>query len=355
MLFLCYFVLKFSKILAVLFCAAWRWPFWPVLPPGGSAQQCSLLQAGAWRQFWSGQAVAPVFASFFDFHVIVAWVMTSSSNPKRMKTTVGNPSKGQKRKERIYSHYFLTKDNEDRFQVVMQRKLVAERKVIFKPGEVNEFQLELIRRGWERLGSYPSTFSVTLVKEFYTNAKVTTSAAPTFLSYVRGKRVPFDADTINDFLGTQLADDVECQFSVLDDEGVAPGELIQALCLAGEGFHRGTIQRGSLHPLARFWSAFVHANISPCSHVSDLTEGRATILYTSLTGRVMDVGQFIANEIHRCANAAGKAALGPVSYTQLDVYKRQAWQGPRRRHQPQAEPEPEPEPEACLLSTSRCV
>jgi len=109
--------------------------------------------------------------------------MAYSSNPKRMKTAVGNPSKGQKRKEIIYSHYFLTKDNEDRFQV-------AERKVILKPGEVNEFQLELIRRGWERLGSYPSTFSVTLVKEFYANAKVTTSAAPTFLSYVRGKRVP---------------------------------------------------------------------------------------------------------------------------------------------------------------------
>ncbi|QCE15374.1 hypothetical protein DEO72_LG11g2384 [Vigna unguiculata] len=231
--------------MAGLLCTAWRWPIWPVLLPGGGALQSSL--------------------------------MASSSNPKRMKTIVGNPSKGQKRKERIYSHYFLTKDNEDRFQVVMQRKLVAERKVILKPGEV------------------------------------TTSTTPTFLSYVRGKRVPFDADTINEFLGTQLADDVECQFSVLDDEGVAPGELIQALCLAGEGFHRDTIQRGSLHPLARFWSAFVHVNISPCSHVSDLTEGRATILYTILTGRVMDVGQFIANEIHRCANAAGKAALGHPS------------------------------------------
>jgi len=60
--------------------------------------------------------------------------------------------------------------------------------------------------------------------------------------------VPFDADMINEFLGTQLVDDVECQFSSLDDEGVAPGELIQAFCLAGQGFHRGTIQRGSLHP-----------------------------------------------------------------------------------------------------------
>jgi len=74
--------------------------------------------------------------------------MASSSNPKRMKIAVGNPSKGHKQKERIYSHYFLTKDNEDYFQVVMQRKYVAERKVILKPGEVNEFQLELIRRGW---------------------------------------------------------------------------------------------------------------------------------------------------------------------------------------------------------------
>ncbi|QCE05856.1 hypothetical protein DEO72_LG9g864 [Vigna unguiculata] len=275
------------------------------VPPGGGhfclffrhavAPSSALVASRRLAAVFVGPGGGPCFLlSFSHFHSIA---MTSSSNPKRMKTTVGNPSKGQKRKERIYSHYFLTKDNEDHFQVVMQRKLVAERKVILKPGEVNEFQLELIRRGWERLDSYPSTFSVTLVKEFYANAKVTTSATPTFLSYVRGKRVPFDADTINEFLGTQLADDVECQFSVLDDEGVAPGELIQALCLAGEGFHK----------------AFVHANISPCSHVSDLTEGRATILYIILTGRVMDVGQFIANEIHRCANAAGNVALGHPS------------------------------------------
>jgi len=34
--------------------------------------------------------------------------MASSSNLKRMKIAIGNPSKGQKRKERIHSHYFLT-------------------------------------------------------------------------------------------------------------------------------------------------------------------------------------------------------------------------------------------------------
>jgi len=68
-------VLQFSKVLgcavlyrlavAILACfSAMQWRL-----------QCSLLQASAWRQFWRGQAVAPVFASFFDFHVIVAWVV----------------------------------------------------------------------------------------------------------------------------------------------------------------------------------------------------------------------------------------------------------------------------------------
>jgi len=69
--------------------------------------------------------------------------ITFSSNPKRVKTTIGNPSEGKKRKKHFYSNYFLTKDNEARFALVMQRKFMPERKVILKPGEVNELQLEL--------------------------------------------------------------------------------------------------------------------------------------------------------------------------------------------------------------------
>ena len=47
--------------------------------------------------------------------------------------------------------------------------------------------------------------------------------------------------------------------------------------------------------------------------MSDLTEGHVTILYTILTGQMMDVGQYTANEIHQCAKAAGKATLGHPS------------------------------------------
>jgi len=103
--------------------------------------------------------------------------------------------------------------------------------------------------------------------------------------------------------------------------------------------------------------------------MSNLTEGQATILYTILTSRVMDVGQYIANEIHRCANAAGKAALGhPSLITDLCILARvdtfvpllqKAMQNldfsyfqrfcsiaprPRRCQQQQAKPKPEPDP-----------
>jgi len=99
--------------------------------------------------------------------------------------------------------------------------------------------------------------------------------------------------------------------------------------------------------------------------------GCVTILYTILTGRVMDVGQYIANEIHRCVNASSKATLGNPSFithlcslagvhisvpslekaTQdldFSYFQRFCSVAPRlrRRHQPQAKPEPEPEPEA---------
>jgi len=49
--------------------------------------------------------------------------MASSSNPERIKTAIDNPTKGQKRKEIIYSHQFLTKDNDDHFLVITQRNL----------------------------------------------------------------------------------------------------------------------------------------------------------------------------------------------------------------------------------------
>ncbi|KOM42759.1 hypothetical protein LR48_Vigan05g036300 [Vigna angularis] len=56
----------------------------------------------------------------------------------------------------------------------------------------------------------------------------------------------------------------------------------------------------------------VHSNISPCTHVSDVTVNRAVILYAILTRRSVNLGKLIANEIRNCANST-KAPLGHPS------------------------------------------
>jgi len=87
------------------------------------------------------------------FNASLCWMfilqMTFSSNLKRVKMAINNPSKGRQRKEIFYSNQFQTKEHEKQFSLVMQWKVVRERKVNLKPGEINKFQVELNRRGRE--------------------------------------------------------------------------------------------------------------------------------------------------------------------------------------------------------------
>ncbi|KOM29042.1 hypothetical protein LR48_Vigan630s000100 [Vigna angularis] len=74
------------------------------------------------------------------------------------------------------------------------------------------------------------------------------------------------------------------------------------------------IRRVDLTPLAKYWMAFSHANIQPCSYMSDITISRALLLYSVLRGISINIGQVIANEIQVCANTMNtKAPLGHPS------------------------------------------
>ncbi|KOM41131.1 hypothetical protein LR48_Vigan04g132900, partial [Vigna angularis] len=74
------------------------------------------------------------------------------------------------------------------------------------------------------------------------------------------------------------------------------------------------IKRVDLTPLSKYWMAFSHANIQPCSHVSDITISTALLLYCVLRGLSINIGQVIANEIQVCANTMNrKTPLGHPS------------------------------------------
>ncbi|KOM25715.1 hypothetical protein LR48_Vigan176s001100 [Vigna angularis] len=92
------------------------------------------------------------------------------------------------------------------------------------------------------------------------------------------------------------------------------------LCLPGGHFQRNrngavvNIRRADLTPLAKYWMTFSHANIQPCSHVSDITVSRALLMYCVMKGMSINISQVIANEIQVCANTMiNKAPLGHPS------------------------------------------
>ncbi|KOM41071.1 hypothetical protein LR48_Vigan04g126900 [Vigna angularis] len=146
-----------------------------------------------------------------------------------------------------------------------------ERKAGLIPEFAPKFGEQLENRNWGRLATYPTSANLAVVKEFYTNArKLGDHPTEEYMSYVRGHTIWYDLDSIN--------------------------------------------RRADLTPLAKYWMTFSHANIRPCSHVSDITVSRALLLYCVMKGMSINIGQVIANEIQVCANTMNnKAPLGHPS------------------------------------------
>ncbi|XP_014506339.1 uncharacterized protein LOC106766095 [Vigna radiata var. radiata] len=254
--------------------------------------------------------------------------MASSSNPKRIKTIGHKKDKGKKKKSSIYSHHFLSKKNEDHFQVIQNRRLLMERQVEKLYLDAPDFGDELERRNWACILTYPEPASIAIVKEFYANARHFSDEEEPFLIYVRGRRVPFDALTINSFLGTDWPQDLaSCEYTAArSDEfkDVDIEEVERVLCVLGGHFHRNHngkplhIKHSLLTPVNQYWVALIHANISPCSHVFDLITTRAILLYFILQGRQISLGQLIATENFDFAQSANPKA--PLGYPSLITY-----------------------------------
>ncbi|WVZ14690.1 hypothetical protein V8G54_012256 [Vigna mungo] len=250
--------------------------------------------------------------------------MASSSNPKRVKTIGHKKDKGKKMKSNIFSHHFLSEKHEEHFQVVQNRRLLMERKVEQLIMEAPQFGDELERRHWLRLLHYPEPASIAIVKEFYANARHFSDGEEPFVSYVRGRRVPFDVATINTFLNTQWPEDIaSCEYAAVrvnQFREVDFTNVEHVLCVPEGHFSRNlhgkplNIRRSFLQPVYKYWVALLHANISPCSHVSDLITSRAVLLYHIIQGQQINLGQCIAQEIFNCAHSANpKAPLGHPS------------------------------------------
>ena len=110
-----------------------------------------------------------------------------------MASTSRRRNTGSKRKEPerprgFDSQRFLSKQHEDHFVTVQERRLLMERKASFLLDLVPEFGAEILRRDWEKLTTYLAPASIELVREFYTNA-IPRGGVVTgrYRSFVRGR------------------------------------------------------------------------------------------------------------------------------------------------------------------------
>ncbi|KOM47476.1 hypothetical protein LR48_Vigan07g118000 [Vigna angularis] len=243
--------------------------------------------------------------------------MTSSSS-KRVKTMASK--RKDKEPEQPHSSRFLTRKYEKHFKVVKDMRLLMERKVGMIPNFAPQFGEQLLGRNWGKLATYPAPANIVVVKQFYTNArKIGDYPTEDYLGYVRGHAIRYDPDFINSFLGTVWVGE-QCHFALCMEEGIDFDDVESVLCVPGGHFQRNkigsvvNIRRTDLNPLAKYWMAFSHANILPCSHVSDITLSRALLLYCVIRNLNVNIGQVIANEIQMCANTINnKAPLGHPS------------------------------------------
>ncbi|KAG2398475.1 uncharacterized protein HKW66_Vig0090440 [Vigna angularis] len=235
--------------------------------------------------------------------------MASVSGTKRIKTTA---TKRQKQKKNSKPQTFLSQRHKKNFEESQNRRLLMERVVEQLPREEPQFAQEVWRRHWSNLISFPEPANIDVVREFYANARSYLDEPQPFTSYVRGRPVAFDANTINSFLNTQWpGGNSTCHYSDANRTnfaGIDYEEVERTLCLPRGHFHRNRqgqplhIKRSFLTPLSKYWMAFIHANISLCSHMSDLNVSRALLLFFILQGKPINVGNIIALLITALSN-----------------------------------------------------
>ena len=94
---------------------------------------------------------------------------------------------------------FIDRERAERFRVIDDWNFIAERRVELRDGESQEFTGMLTLHNWWSIALLLEKFDPEIVKEFYANAfggKDTKTREK--VSTVRGIRVPYDADWINE-------------------------------------------------------------------------------------------------------------------------------------------------------------
>lgn len=180
----------------------------------------------------------------------------------------------------------------DRYDYMVTKALTPKRGLA--PDHVDsEMMQQIYQKGWNKFTEELEATVVSVVKEFYAIAK---DKAP-FNAFVRGRLVPFSADTINTYY--QLRIPRHCQYAHLHDNDPDFEAILKEMTKPGttwiKGRKGGTIFHSKdLSRYGKIWYAFLYAKLFPSTHTYDVTKEKALLLYAIVQDFIIDVGAIIS-------------------------------------------------------------
>jgi hypothetical protein len=229
---------------------------------------------------------------------------------------------------------FPTPAHSARFKKMAQYKTWHERTFDIQPGgEFSDLLHIFTGRKWTKLLVPSTEINTDLIKEFYCN--VVPDASPTTLadafswtSYVRGKQIPFDRDSINDFLDNALNLEPSpdptmptlCTYAKRNAQGNWKFDQIERdIMNKGRCFvknDKGEVRHALTKEMtakARLVFQFLVHNALPRAHTSDAPKAVLPLIWCIMKEVPVDIARIIANEMKavalKVATGAKKVAL----------------------------------------------
>lgn len=172
-----------------------------------------------------------------------------------------------------------------------------------------EFTREIERRSQTSLAKPLAKFDLEIVLEFYANAWPTQEGVLDQRSRVQGQWIPYDRDSISQFLGDPLilVEGETCDYFVRKNRASGFDDVVigQLLCSVGHDYIYSTtkrqlrILRTSMTTLTQIWMTFLLSNILPSDHNSDLTIPKCHLVYSFMSQFSVDVTRLISDAIHQ--------------------------------------------------------